>query len=160
MGQARARSSKMGSSVSPAILAREFVQQFRQCRGALIALLGRDAGGLSASTIGRLKEAWSEEHSRWSKRDLSAKRYIYFWVDGIHVQARLEDTAQYQEGCACRLRRLRRDLGPQIRQGGRVPDQGSRCAARLLQLPGRAVEAPAHGVRFRDVNARTRPDRG
>jgi putative transposase len=57
-------------------------------------LLGRDAGGLSASTIGRLKEAWSEEHVRWSKRDLSAKRYIYFWVDGIHVQARLEDTAQ------------------------------------------------------------------
>jgi transposase-like protein len=62
--------------------------------GALIALLGRDAGGLSASTIGRLKEAWSEEHARWSKRDLSTKRYIYFWVDGIHVQARLEDSAQ------------------------------------------------------------------
>jgi putative transposase len=61
---------------------------------ALIALLGRDAGGLSAATIGRLKEAWSEEHARWSKRDLSAKRYIYFWVDGIHVQARLEDTTQ------------------------------------------------------------------
>jgi putative transposase len=61
---------------------------------ALIALLGRDAGGLSASTIGRLKEAWCEEHARWSKRDLSAKRYIYFWVDGIHVQARLEDSAQ------------------------------------------------------------------
>ena len=36
---------------------------------AMIALLGRDAGGLSASTIGRLKEAWSEEHTRWSKRD-------------------------------------------------------------------------------------------
>jgi hypothetical protein len=61
---------------------------------ALIALLGRDAGGLSASTVGRLEEAWSEEHARWSKRDLSAKRYIYFWADGIHVQARLEDTAQ------------------------------------------------------------------
>ena len=28
------------------------------------------------------------------KRDLSAKRYVYFWVDGIHVQARLEDAAQ------------------------------------------------------------------
>jgi putative transposase len=61
---------------------------------ALVALLGKDAGGLSASTIGRLKEAWSEEHARWSKRDLSAKRYVYFWVDGIHVQARLEDAAQ------------------------------------------------------------------
>jgi len=61
---------------------------------ALIALLGKDAGGLSASTIGRLKEAWSDEHMRWSKRDLSAKRYVYFWVDGIHVQARLEEAAQ------------------------------------------------------------------
>ena len=61
---------------------------------ALIALLGKDAGGLSASTVSRLKEAWSEEHARWSKRDLSARRYVYFWVDGIHVQARLEDDAQ------------------------------------------------------------------
>jgi transposase-like protein len=61
---------------------------------ALAALLGKDAGGLSASTIGRLKDAWSDEHARWSRRDLSAKRYVYFWVDGIHVQARLEDDAQ------------------------------------------------------------------
>jgi transposase-like protein len=61
---------------------------------ALIALLGKDAGGLSASTIARLKDAWSEEHARWTKRDLSTKRYVYFWVDGIHVQARLEDAAQ------------------------------------------------------------------
>ena len=61
---------------------------------ALVALLGKDAGGLSASTIGRLKEAWSEEHRRWSRRDLSSKRYVYFWVDGIHVQARLEDDSQ------------------------------------------------------------------
>jgi putative transposase len=61
---------------------------------ALAALLGKDAGGLSASTVARLKEAWSEEHARWRRRDLSAKRYVYFWVDGIHVQARLEDAAQ------------------------------------------------------------------
>jgi putative transposase len=61
---------------------------------ALIALLGKDRGGLSASTVGRLKEAWSQEHARWSKRDLSAKRYVYLWADGIHVQARLEDAAQ------------------------------------------------------------------
>jgi transposase-like protein len=61
---------------------------------ALAALLGKDTGGLSASTIGRLKDAWSDEHLRWSQRDLSAKRYVYFWADGIHVQARLEDDAQ------------------------------------------------------------------
>jgi putative transposase len=73
--------------VSEATLSKAFEE-------ALVALLGKDAGGLSASTIGRLKEAWSEEHRRWSKRDLSAKRYVYFWVDGIHVQARLEADAQ------------------------------------------------------------------
>ena len=61
---------------------------------ALTALLGKDAGGLSATTVGRLKEVWSQQHVRWSKRDLSAKRYVYFWADGIHVQARLEDAAQ------------------------------------------------------------------
>ena len=61
---------------------------------ALGALLGKDAGGLSASTIGRLKEAWADEHARWGDRDLSGKRYVYFWVDGIYVQARLEDDAQ------------------------------------------------------------------
>jgi hypothetical protein len=51
------------------------------------------------------------------------------------------------EGCACGLRRLHRDLGRQIRQGGRVPDQGSRRAARLLRLSDRALEASAHDER-------------
>lgn len=61
---------------------------------ALGALLGPDAGGLSAATIARLKEAWAEEHARWCKADLSARRYVYLWADGIHVQARLETEAQ------------------------------------------------------------------
>ena len=61
---------------------------------ALAALVGTDAPGLSASTIARLKEAWSQEHARWQKRDLSAKRYLYFWADGIHLEARLEEQAQ------------------------------------------------------------------
>ena len=61
---------------------------------ALAALLGPDAGGLSASTVARLTEVWAEEHAHWLKRDLSARHYVYFWADGIHVQARLEDDAQ------------------------------------------------------------------
>ena len=61
---------------------------------ALAALVGKDAPGLSASTIARLKEVWSEEHARWQKRDLSAKRYVYCWADGIYLEARLEDQAQ------------------------------------------------------------------
>jgi len=60
----------------------------------LAALLGKDAPGLSASTIGRLKELWIDEHRRWNERDMSARRYVYVWADGIHLQARLEDAAQ------------------------------------------------------------------
>ena len=62
--------------------------------GALAALLGKDAPGLSASTIARLKEVWLDEHEYWRKRDLSAKRYVYVWADGIYLQARLEDVKQ------------------------------------------------------------------
>ena len=47
---------------------------------ALAALLGKDAGGLSASTIARPRAAWADEHTRWQKRDLSVKRYVYFWA--------------------------------------------------------------------------------
>ena len=35
----------------------------------VVALLGKDAGGLSALTIGRLKDGWSNEHARWSRRE-------------------------------------------------------------------------------------------
>jgi putative transposase len=61
---------------------------------ALAALLGKDAPGLSASTIARLKEVWLDEHEHWRKRDLSAKHYVYVWADGIYLQARLEDAKQ------------------------------------------------------------------
>ena len=231
---------------------------------ALAALLGNDAGGLSATTIGRLKGAWSAEHARWSKRDLSAKHYVYFWADGIHVQARLEDAAacllviigatpegkkelvglidgvresaqswkdllldlkrrglaeapklavadgalgfwqaiedvwpqsrgqrcwvhktanvlnklpksqqskakralqeiwmaRNQKGCIRGARCLRRDLGRQIRQGGRVSRQRSRCATGLLRLPGQALETFAHEQRYRKlVRHRASPHR-
>lgn len=61
---------------------------------ALTALLGRDAPGLSANTISRLKETWKDEHRRWSRRDLSDRRYVYLWADGIHFGVRMEDAAQ------------------------------------------------------------------
>jgi putative transposase len=61
---------------------------------ALAALLGADAAGLSASAIGRLRDGWQDDHAAWQKRDLSARRYVYVWADGIHLQARLEDEKQ------------------------------------------------------------------
>jgi putative transposase len=58
---------------------------------ALTAIVGPDATGVSAPTISRLKKVWEDEHDIWRQRDLSKKRYIYFWVDGIYLKARLED---------------------------------------------------------------------
>jgi len=61
---------------------------------AMAALLGRDAPGLSAGTISRLKAVWAKEHERWERRDLKAKQYVYLWVDGIHFGVRLEEANQ------------------------------------------------------------------
>ena len=61
---------------------------------ALAALLGRDAPGLSAGTISRLKAVWQEEHAQWERRSLAHKRYVYLWVDGIHFGVRMEEANQ------------------------------------------------------------------
>lgn len=61
---------------------------------ALQALLGPDAPGLSATTITRLKASWSEDYDAWSKRDLSGKRYVYIWADGIHFNVRLGEDGE------------------------------------------------------------------
>jgi putative transposase len=61
---------------------------------ALSALLGKEAPGLSPSTISRMKEFWTDEHNRWKRRDLSTRRYVYVWADGIYLQARLADEKQ------------------------------------------------------------------
>ena len=215
---------------------------------ALAALLGKDALGLSATTIARLKEVWIDEHKRWSERDLSGKSYVYVWADGVYLQARLEDEAQCilviigatpegkkellgfvdgaresahdwrallldlkrrglsmapkvavadgalgfwkaigelwpktreqrcwvhktanilnklpksqqpkakrmlqdiwmaetRKGRRGGVRRLRRDLWDQVREGRRMPEEGPGPAARLLRLPGRTLETPAH----------------
>lgn len=64
---------------------------------ALAALLGPDAPGLSASTVVRLKEVWQHEYAAWNKRSLVDKRYVYFWVDGVHFNVRLEDTENQRQ---------------------------------------------------------------
>ena len=58
---------------------------------ALSALVGKDAPGLSASTISRLKEGWQDDLEEWQKRDLSHKRYAYMWADGIYCNVRMEE---------------------------------------------------------------------
>ena len=61
---------------------------------ALAALLGPDSEGLSASTITRLKACWRDEYDAWKKRDLSTRRYVYFWADGVYFTPRLDQDRQ------------------------------------------------------------------
>lgn len=61
---------------------------------ALAALLGKDAPNLSPAVIGRLTAEWQAEYERWQARDLSARRYVYVWADGVYLQARMEDHAE------------------------------------------------------------------
>ena len=58
---------------------------------ALAALVGKDALGLSPSTICRLKSVWEQEYEQWLRRDLSHKRYVYIWADGVYCNVRMDD---------------------------------------------------------------------
>lgn len=58
---------------------------------ALEAILGEGAKGLSANTVVRLKSVWEEEYKSWAKRELTGKKYVYVWADGIYTNIRLED---------------------------------------------------------------------
>ena len=64
---------------------------------ALAALLGKDAPNLSA-VISRLTAEWQGEYGHWQKRDLSARRYLYVWADGVFLQARMEDLRKGNDG--------------------------------------------------------------
>ena len=61
---------------------------------ALGALLGKDAPNLSPSVIARLRGEWEADFKRWQRRDLSARRYVYIWADGVYLQARMEPQAE------------------------------------------------------------------
>jgi putative transposase len=61
---------------------------------ALTALLGKEAPNLSPGVIARLTAGWQEDYDRWQRRDLSARRYVYVWADGIYLQARMEPAAE------------------------------------------------------------------
>jgi len=53
--------------------------------------LGFDGSGLSPASVVRMLGAWQGEYCDWSKRDLTGKRYVYVWADGIYFGCRLTD---------------------------------------------------------------------
>lgn len=63
-------------------------------QNVLQALLGKDAPNVSPAVVARLKAEWETDFERWQKRDLSARRYVYLWADGVYLQARMEPQAE------------------------------------------------------------------
>jgi len=55
----------------------------------LSQLLGEEVS-VSAQTVCRLKKKWEEEYCTWRAGALSAKRYVYWWVDGVYFNIRTE----------------------------------------------------------------------
>ena len=53
--------------------------------------LGFDGSGLSPASVTRMTEQWQDHYDAWSKRDLTGKRYVYLWADGIYFGCRLTD---------------------------------------------------------------------
>ena len=87
-----ARRSKSLDALLPALFLRGIsTGDFQQ---ALSALPGTDAPNLSAGVIARLTAGWQEDYDRWQDRDLSARRYVCIWADGVYRQARMEPEAE------------------------------------------------------------------
>ena len=62
--------------------------------GDFVPALGQFLGsstGLSAPVITKLTETWKAEQLAFAERDLSGVGYVYLWVEGIHVNIRLEE---------------------------------------------------------------------
>ena len=55
---------------------------------------GPRAPNLSPSVIARLRGEWEADYAGWQRRDLSARRYVYVWADGVYLQARMEPQAE------------------------------------------------------------------
>ena len=53
-------------------------------------ILGKEASHLSPAVISRLKSQWVDDYKMFLKPDLSNKQYVYWWVDGIYLSARME----------------------------------------------------------------------
>ena len=128
---------------------------------ALEAILGEGASGLSATNIVRLKVGWESDYKAWSQRDLSQKRYVYWWADGVYFNVRLDEERTcvlvligatedgtkellavvdgYRESTQSwrellgQLKRLGLSAAPKLAIGERFPRLLDRSAARIWQ---------------------------
>jgi transposase-like protein len=57
-------------------------------------LVGEKVLGFSAESVVRMKRIWEQDYQEWIGRDLSKSEYVYWWVDGIYFNVRLDDDRQ------------------------------------------------------------------
>ncbi|WP_157764687.1 IS256 family transposase [Rhodobacter sp. CZR27] len=86
-----ARRSKSLDALLPALYLRGL--STGDVQDALAAILGAEAPNLSPGVMSRLTAGWQDDLDRWQRRDLSARRYVYVWADGVYLQARMEPQA-------------------------------------------------------------------
>jgi transposase-like protein len=60
-------------------------------REALVALVGKDAAGLSAAVVSKLKARWADEYETWRRAPLGKDRWVYLWADGIYSGLRADE---------------------------------------------------------------------
>ncbi|ULB09955.1 IS256 family transposase [Cereibacter azotoformans] len=87
-----ARRSKSLDALLPALYLRGL--STGDVQEALAAILGAEAPNLSPGVMSRLTADWQDDLDRWQRRDLSARRYVYVWADGVYLQARMEPQAE------------------------------------------------------------------
>jgi putative transposase len=58
---------------------------------ALSAILSEGASGLSVTKSSDSRAVGKSIYKAWSQRDLSRKRYVYWWADGVYFNVRLDE---------------------------------------------------------------------
>jgi putative transposase len=103
---------------------------------ALTALLGKDAPNLSPAVVARLTAEWQADYDAWQKRNLSPRRYVYVWADGVYLQARMEENAECwcgrpPHGIDCARLRSCRSQAKETVRGENYPNRPGYGKARL-----------------------------
>jgi transposase-like protein len=83
------RSIKMGEFLPLLYLKGISTGDFKE---VLTGLFGTVAQNVSPGVISRLKSQWEEEYEQWNQRSLAGEHFVYWWVDGIYFQARMEES--------------------------------------------------------------------
>jgi len=110
---------------------------------ALEVLVGPEASGLSASTVSRLKQTWSEDYKTWCNKSLNKERWVYIWADGIYSGLRAENARL----CALVIIGVneRGDKRFLAREDG-VRESTQSWREVLLKLKARGMNAPKLGI--------------